>query len=150
MNSTCRESSVFNRWLSFSLVGILGIAVQMTSLFVLTSCLGLGYLAATGLSVEVALVHNFAWHERWTWADRSENFCCSLTQRLLRFHITNGSLSLAGNLLLTMFFVEKLGLNYLMANGFAIAACSIANFIAGNCFVFRNAAAPLQKGGRNE
>jgi putative flippase GtrA len=146
MNPTSQERSVFTRWLAFSLVGVMGIAVQMTFLFVLTSRLGLGYLLATGIAVEAALLHNFVWHERWTWADRAENFCSSVSRRLLWFHITNGALSMASNLLLTHLFVERLGLHYLVANGFAIAACSIANFVAGNCLVFKNAATPLQKG----
>jgi putative flippase GtrA len=146
MNPTSHESSIFNRWLAFSLVGIMGIAVQMTCLLILTSCLNVGYLLATGISVEAALLHNFVWHERWTWGDRAGNFCSTIAQRLLWFHFTNGALSLAGNLLMTRFFVERMGLNYLVANGLAIATCSIANFVAGNCFVFRNASTPLQKG----
>jgi putative flippase GtrA len=146
MNSTSQESSVFTRWLAFSLVGAMGIAVQMTFLLVLTSFLNLNYLLATGIAVEAALLHNFVWHERWTWADRTGNFGGSTARRLLWFHLTNGALSLASNLLLMRFFVERLGLNYLVANGFAIATCSIANFAAGNCFVFRNTATPLQKG----
>ena len=145
MNLPSQQSSVFTRWLAFSLVGIMGIIVQMIFLFVLTSCLNLGYLMATGLAVEAALLHNFLWHERWTWADRAGNFRISFARRLLWFHFTNGSLSLAGNLLLTHYFVESLGLNYLVANGFAIAACSIANFAAGHCFVFRNTPTPLHK-----
>jgi putative flippase GtrA len=146
MNPTSQETSVFTRWLAFSLVGVMGIVVQMTFLYILTKCFGLGYLPATGISVEAALIHNFVWHERWTWADRSGNFCSSIARRLLWFHFANGALSLTGNLLIMLLLVEKLGLNYLVANGCAIATCSIANFVAGNCLVFRNAATPLQKG----
>jgi putative flippase GtrA len=146
MNPTPHMSSVFARWLAFSLVGIMGIVVQLTFLLVLVSCLNLGFLLATGIAVEAALLHNFVWHEHWTWADRAGNFCNGILQRLLWFHFTNGALSLAGNLLLTRLFAEKLELNYLAANGFAIATCSIANFVVGNCFVFRNTMASLHKG----
>jgi putative flippase GtrA len=146
MNHTFQESSVFTRWVAFSLVGIMGVVVQMSVLVVLTSFVKLGYLTATGLAVEAALLHNFVWHERWTWADRTGHFCSTIAQRLLWFHITNGALSLANNLLLTWFFVERLGFHYLLANGFAIVTCSIANFIAGNCFVFRSTPTPLEKG----
>jgi putative flippase GtrA len=146
MNPKSQETSVFTRWLAFSLVGAMGIAVQMTFLYVLTSRMGMGYLPATGIAVEAALLHNFVWHERWTWADRARIFYSSVSRRLLWFHFTNGALSMASNLLLMHLFVEKLGLHYLVANGFAIAACSIANFVAGNCLVFKNAATPIQKG----
>jgi putative flippase GtrA len=146
MNPASQETTIFSRWLAFSLVGVMGIAVQMTFLFVLASCFSLEYLLATGISVEAALLHNFVWHERWTWADRAGNSCGGIARRLLWFYLTNGALSLAGNLLLTQLFVERLGLNYLVANGLAIATCSIANFVAGNCLVFRNATTTLQKG----
>jgi putative flippase GtrA len=146
MNRQSQSKSVFTRWFAFSLVGVMGIAVQMAFLLVLTSYFSVGYLLATGIAVEAALLHNFVWHERWTWADRAGNFYSSVSRRLLWFHITNGALSMASNLLLMHLFVERLGLHYLVANGFAIAACSIANFVAGNCLVFKNATTPLQKG----
>jgi putative flippase GtrA len=146
MNLSSQKTSVFTRWFAFSLVGVMGIAVQMTVLFVLTSYFGVGYLLAAGIAVEAALLHNFVWHERWTWADRAGIFYSNVSRRLLWFHITNGALSMASNLLLTHFFVERLGWHYLAANGFAIAACSIANFVAGNCLVFKNVSTPLQKG----
>ena len=145
MRSLWHTSSVFNRWLAFNLVGAIGIVVQMTTLFLLSSCFGLGYLLATGIAVETAVIHNFIWHERWTWADRTESFAGGVWQRLLWFHITNGAVSLAGNLLLMRFLVGELHVHYLVANGLSIALLSIANFIAGNCFVFRNTEAPLRK-----
>ncbi|HLW86445.1 MAG TPA: GtrA family protein [Candidatus Sulfotelmatobacter sp.] len=62
------------RWCKFNLVGAIGILVQFAALFLLKSALHLNYLAATGLAVEAAVVHNFVWHERFTWADRVPNF----------------------------------------------------------------------------
>jgi GtrA-like protein len=58
------------RWLKFNMVGGMGIAVHLLMLVVLKSGLHLHYLAATALAVETAVVHNFLWHERFTWADR--------------------------------------------------------------------------------
>ena len=37
--------------------------------------------------------------------------------------------------------VEEAGLPYLLANGITIAACSMANFLVSDRFVFRAAAA---------
>jgi putative flippase GtrA len=142
MKSHWQASSVFNRWLAYNLVGAMGIAVQMTALFLLTSCFGIGYLIATGIAVELAMLHNFVWHERWTWADRSNG---SVLQRLLWFHCTNGALSIAGNLLLTRYFVERMRLHYLEANALAIALSALANFIAVNYLVFRNVEASSRK-----
>ena len=58
------------RWLKFNAVGGIGIVVQLVALAVFRSWLKLDYLLATGLAVEIAVVHNFLWHERFTWADR--------------------------------------------------------------------------------
>jgi len=58
------------RWGKFNLVGAIGIFVQFAALFFLKSVAHFNYLAATALAVEIAVVHNFVWHERYTWADR--------------------------------------------------------------------------------
>ena len=57
------------RWLKFNLVGTIGIGVQLGMLYLLTS-LGVDYMLATALAVESAVLHNFLWHERFTWPDR--------------------------------------------------------------------------------
>jgi putative flippase GtrA len=139
-------SSTLKRWLVFSSIGAIGIAVQMLILLALTSGLGIHYLPATGMAVESALLHNFLWHEHWTWADRVRDQKGGLFRRLLYFHLTNGAVSLAGNLALMWLFVEKLGWNYMLANAAAIALCSILNFVSGDRIVFRNSRVRLRKG----
>jgi putative flippase GtrA len=57
------------RWLKFNLVGTLGFAVQLGCLKLLLH-FQMNYLAATALAVEIAVLHNFVWHERFTWKDR--------------------------------------------------------------------------------
>jgi putative flippase GtrA len=137
MNLLTNPSSVLRRWLVFHAVGAMGVVVQMGILLTLTSGLKMGYLPATGIAVEVAVLHNFFWHERWTWAHRTWSRESSLFHRLLGFHLTNGALSIAGNLILTRFLVEELGLKYLCANALAISLCSILNFLASDRLVFR-------------
>jgi|WetSurMetagenome_2_1015567.scaffolds.fasta_scaffold14416_3 putative flippase GtrA len=114
----------------------MGILVQMAVLLVLTHYAHLGYLVATGLGVEAAVLHNFIWHERWTWSDRRGSRG-SFLRRLLGFHIANGALSLAGNLILMRVFVGRFGLRFTFANGLSIALCSILTFFAGDRLVFR-------------
>ena len=60
------------RWVKFNLVGGIGIGVQFISLLLLRCVLHFDYLFATGIAVEAAVVHNFVWHEQFTWADRIE------------------------------------------------------------------------------
>jgi putative flippase GtrA len=132
-----KTCSGFKRWLVFNTVGAMGIIVQMAALCGLTSYAHLNYLVATGLAVEAAVVHNFFWHEHWTWADRNGG-PTSFLSRFLGFHLANGALSLAGNLVLMRLFVGRLGISYMLANVLAITLCSILNFFAGDRLVFRH------------
>ena len=64
---------LLGRWLKFNFVGAVGVGVQLAMLALLVSGLGLGYMVATALAVETAVLHNFVWHERFTWADRTSS-----------------------------------------------------------------------------
>jgi putative flippase GtrA len=120
------------RWLKFNLVGGMGIAVQLLMLFALKTGLHLDYLIATVLAVETAVVHNFLWHERFTWADRAG----AGLARFLKFNLTTGVFSIAGNLVLMKLLISLGHLNYLVANGITITACSLVNFLVSDGFVF--------------
>jgi putative flippase GtrA len=123
------------RWLKFNLVGGLGILVQLGCLALL--CFWMHYLVATALAVEIAVLHNFAWHERFTWKDRPGGGRERLL-RLLRFHLGNGAVSILGNLGLMWLLVDRFHMKHLLvANGIAIAICSFLNFALGEWFVFR-------------
>ena len=90
--------SVSHRGLAFCAVGALGIAVQLGALDALTHVAGLHYLPATALAVEAAVLHNFLWHERWTWSDRTVRGKSASWTRLWRFNAANGGISMVGNL----------------------------------------------------
>lgn len=124
------------RWVKFNAVGGIGIAVQLVALALLRSWLKLDYLLATALAVEIAVVHNFLWHERFTWADRPAARWKHSLFRLAKFNLSNGAVSLAGNLGLMWVLVGGLKVNYVVANCFAIAVCSVVNFWLGDRFVF--------------
>jgi putative flippase GtrA len=128
---------ITTRWLKFNAVGALGIGVQLAALFTLKSGLHLSYLLATVLAVEAAVVHNFLWHERFTWADRVQPSWRKSLPRLLRFNLSNGGVSIIGNLALMKLIVGLGHLHYLVANGIAIALCSLANFLVSEEWVFR-------------
>ncbi len=126
------------RWLKFNAVGGIGILVQLACLGVLTS-LGMNYLWATALAVESAVIHNFFWHERFTWADRGPLSLAASALRFMKFNATTGAFSIAGNLVLMRLFVGAVHLPYLVANLLTIATCSIVNFVVSDRVVFRAA-----------
>lgn len=129
-----RETGV--RWLKFNAVGGVGIAVQFVVLLGLKAGFHLNYLLATALAVEAAVIHNFIWHERYTWADRSQPSWRNSLPRLMRFNLTTGAVSIIGNLGMMKMMVGVGHMNYLIANGIAIALCSLANFLVSDGFVF--------------
>ena len=115
------------RWLKFNAVGLLGVGVQLGVLSLLVKA-HVQYLAATALAVEVAVLHNYFWHVRWTWAGRRGN--------LWRFHLANGLLSIASNVVLMRWFTGGLGWPVVPANLAAIALTSVVNFLVGDRWVF--------------
>lgn len=134
--------STLLRWCKFNLVGGIGIGVQFAALFLVRGVLHFNYLAATAIAVEAAVVHNFVWHEQFTWADRTRfgdrldtRWRRSL-RRLVRFNLTNGAVSILGNVALMKVMVGQGHMNYLVANGIAITLCWLANFLVSETWVF--------------
>lgn len=137
------------RWLKFNAVGAIGIFVQLGILSILRSGMQVNYLAATALSVEAAILHNFLWHEKFTWGDRTRADERRSLARLLKFNLTSGIFSIAGNLALMALFVGGLHLNYFIANLLTIATCSAGNFVVSDRMVFRGTKAQCLVGGDN-
>jgi putative flippase GtrA len=121
------------RWLKFNTVGIAGAVVQLGALSLFARALGLQYVVATMLAVEVAVLHNFAWHEAWTWRGMPAE---GRWRRLFRFHVANGFVSIASNALFTWLFKQYAGLPLLVSNGAAITLTAILNFVLASRWVF--------------
>ena len=121
------------RWLKFNAVGAGGIVVQLATLALLRSGMQEDYLAATALAVEAAVLHNYLWHERFTWADRVAG---SSLARFLKFNLTTGMVSIVGNVLVMWVLVREAHMNYMLANLLTIATCSLLNFLVSDWFVF--------------
>jgi putative flippase GtrA len=130
------QPQTFWRWVKFNLVGGIGIAVQLAALAFFRSVLNLNYLWATALAVETAVIHNFLWHERFTWSDRPSQHAWQSLARLAKFNATNGALSIAGNLLIMRLLVGQAHMNYVVANLIAVTICSLVNFLLSDRVVF--------------
>lgn len=121
----------------FVAVGLAGFVVQLSVLGALTVGLGLPHVAATAAAVELAILHNFVWHERWTWADRTARDPDGRWRRLRRFHASSGVVSIAGNLLITASILAVTDTPLLLANALAVGGCTVLNFVAADRLVFR-------------
>jgi putative flippase GtrA len=131
--SSPRPPKLSRRFARFSAVGAGGVVVQAAILAILLRVTGIHYLAATALAVEAAVLHNFAWHRRWTWADRPAS---RIIVTLFRFNATTGAVSLIGNLVLMLLFVGAMNMNAQIANLITIAVCSFLNFALADRLVF--------------
>jgi GtrA-like protein len=67
-----------------------------------------------------------------TWADRTGAGFTGF----FKFNLTAGLFSIAGNLLLMKLLVRVGQMNYLLANGITITACSVVNFLVSDGLVF--------------
>jgi putative flippase GtrA len=122
----------------FYAVGFIGILVQLAVLQALAEGVRTNYLVATALAVEIAVIHNFLWHDRWTWRSRTSG-TDSLALRLTRFwkfNLSTGAVSLATNIIVTSLLVEAGRVPYLVANLIAIAVGSAGTFLLGELVVF--------------
>jgi putative flippase GtrA len=122
------------RWGKFNLVGAMGTVVQLGSLAALSRVMGGHYLVATAAALEITLLHNFVWHLHYTWRDRRDRR--AMARQLVRFHLSNGMVSLVGNLGLMRLLVGDARLPLLVANGIAILVCSVVNFTLGHTWAF--------------
>ena len=130
------DVSTARRAWRFYLVGGLGIAVQLATLAALNRA-GIEYVISTALAVEAAVVHNFLWHERYTWADRRSGGVRGELTRLAKFNATTGVVSIGGNVLLMRLLVGEVGFRPVLANIITIASCSLLNFLVSDRAVFR-------------
>ncbi len=111
--------------------------MQAGALFVLTHNTNrISYLAATALAVELAVLNNFVWHQRWTWSDRPSTTTGETLRRLAKFNITNGLVSILGNLAFMSVLVGRLGLAIVLANLISVLGCSLLNFVLADRIAF--------------
>jgi putative flippase GtrA len=146
------QGAGLRHFVRFNLVGVMGVVVQLAALYLFNRILRFGELFSTAAAVEAAVLHNFVWHERFTWVDRvgaaaqsfaSQKVCASSVfsrspfGRLLLFNFTNGAVSLAGNIIFMALLIGQAHLPLLASNLVAIACCALLNFVLSDRLVFR-------------
>ena len=112
----------------------MGMVLQLTTLAVFERAPG-HYLVASAAAVELVILHNFVWHLHYTWRDRVDVSVPLI--RLVRFHLSNGLVSMVGNLMILRILVQEARLPLLVADSIAILFCSLVNFCLGDRWVFR-------------
>ena len=83
------------------------------------------------------MLHNFVWHERFTWADRKSLSIGETLGRAAGFNLTTGATSIFGNLIMMRILVGQAHLSYLPANVLSIAGLCVINFLLADRLVFQ-------------
>jgi putative flippase GtrA len=131
------------RLAAFITGGAIGFVLQVGALALLTMVVGWPYVPATAIAVELAVLHNFVWHDRWTFHDRHAT-TSETGFRLLKYQLTTGITSVGGNVVATIVAVHVFGLHVVPANIAAVAAMTAVNYFVADRWVFtRNAALPV-------
>jgi putative flippase GtrA len=125
------------RWGKFNLVGTMGMGLQLAALALFNRWTAGHYLYASATAIELTLLHNFMWHLHYTWRDRRDG--ATRLSQFVRFHLSNGLVSMLGNLALMQLLVHDTRLPLLLSNVIAILCCSVANFCLGNNWAFVDA-----------
>jgi len=126
--------NTFVRWWRFNLVGVAGLVFQLAALALFNRLAAGHYLYASAAAIELTLLHNFVGHLHFTWRDRRDY--SSLLAQLTRFHLSNGSVSMLGNLAIMRILVHHARLPVLASNCAAILCCSTLNYVLANQWVF--------------
>ncbi len=123
------------RWAKFNAVGALGMGVQLAVLAGFNRLFCGHYLAAT-----VCRAGDHAAAQLPVASSASPGAIASHStpglRALWRFHVSNGLVSLCGNLLLMRLLVQGAHVPLLVANVAAILCCSVANFALGTRWAF--------------
>ncbi len=109
------------RFLTFCLVGLTGVLVNMGCLILLHGLLRLPLTLAAALAVEAAIVSNFLGNNRWTFAGGRPRL-----DRFLRFNAVS-LLGLGITLAVLHLLTGVYGWDYRLANLVAIAAATVCN-----------------------
>jgi dolichol-phosphate mannosyltransferase len=129
----------------FSMVGALGVVVDMSVLFLLSdpSTLHWGLTRSKAIAAELAIGSNFLLNDAWTFADRVEGNRGGRAKllRFIKFNILCGFGLLLNVLILNALF-NLLGMNRYLANALAIVAVSVVNYYLNLKFGWRVTSVP--------
>ena len=125
------------RIVKFGAVGFSGLLVNMFLLWFFKEIIGLYYMIASLISIELSVINNFVWNDLWTWGDRAKTGGWGYFRRLLKYNLSASVAAVIGNLIVLAAFKEYFGWNYLLANLAGIGVGIIINYVVNDRWTFR-------------
>jgi dolichol-phosphate mannosyltransferase len=117
------------RFLRFGFVGLSGVVIDMGLLYLFHTMWGFALTRSAIFAAEFAILNNFFWNDRWTFADmaRQQRSPRKVFKRLLKFNLVC-LMGLVLKVLLLNILFNGLGMNAYLANLVAIAIVTVWNF----------------------
>ena len=134
--SLMKREGELRRFLTFCLVGLSGVLVNMGLLWSLTELVGFPYLVSAAFSIESSIISNFVLNDRFTFRDRRLPTTKSFLTRLGKFNLV----SLAGlslNMAVLWLLTEVFGLYYLLSNLCGIAVAFLWNYLVNSLWTWK-------------
>ena len=128
---TCRQGPVWEEWekiLRFAVVGCSGIVVNMAVLWLLTSVAGIPDLASLAIAIELSILNNFFWNDRWTFGCGEEHRTRKVWYRLALFQLVSMGGALI-NWVLYYLLTRLGGVEFLLANLVSILVAFAWNYL---------------------
>ena len=122
------------RILKFSIVGAIGVLVNMGTLYFLTEFVSILYIISSIIAIELSIIGNFLLNDIWTWNERKKK---KFSRRFIQYHISAGITAFLANWLLLIFLTEVAGIYYLISNLIGICVGMLSNFILNDLWTFR-------------
>jgi dolichol-phosphate mannosyltransferase len=129
------KSRILNiRFLKFAVVGISGLVVNMTMLYILTEYFHILYIISSIMAIEISIISNFFLNDLWTWRDRTKK---TFLQRFTQYHVSVGLTAILANWFILLILTEFFNIYYLISNLIGIAVGTFANFILNDLWTFQ-------------
>lgn len=119
------------QFVKFGLVGVSNTAITFTVFTLLLKVFGVWYLAASAIGFAMGATNGFLLNRRWTF---SEHVGDSLTP--VRWAIVQSS-GLAVNEALLFVLVDRVGLDELVSQAFAMVVVTVSTFLVNRAWTFR-------------
>jgi len=130
-----REVPQAGRAWKFAFVGALGVLVNLGLLFLLSATAGLPRSLAWFLAVEAAVLHNFIWHQTFTWRERKGAGARAWLERAATFHLAVAGVVAVNGALFGLLSIA--GTPLILAGVAGIAGAAVFSFIAADLWVFK-------------
>jgi dolichol-phosphate mannosyltransferase len=125
------------KMLSFGIVGISGIFVNMGVLWLLTSTAGIPDLASLAIAIELSIVNNFAWNERWTFGGGEGHRFSKVRHRFVSFQAVSAGGAVI-NYVLYYLLTRFGGVWFLLANLVSILIAFTWNYLVNRNVTWRS------------